>query len=268
MKLTYVPLLKIQRELYALPRGYERFQEYLATMVDPETRDMKLPLAAMNPMAKEHAPTILDQYLALNVDQLAAEATQSAEKKLRDFDGNFSVTLVLADDAKGGWTNRYASEYYLRFSNAAYHKRGWITGTLWTSETPDVERALLEILTAIHRTAFIQQFGIARTLREMLAQEGFAMHQAGYSVTLAEKNEIEYTREVITPFLDSTDYPTLFACLFGDKAAYTFGYSQPGLSERAGFSLALHDAEQQTMKSSTNISKTNVHRKNINELPQ
>jgi len=37
MKLEYVPLLKIQRELYGIPRGFERFRAYLETMIDAET---------------------------------------------------------------------------------------------------------------------------------------------------------------------------------------------------------------------------------------
>jgi len=34
MELEFVPLLRIQRDLYRLPRGLERFREYLRTMVD------------------------------------------------------------------------------------------------------------------------------------------------------------------------------------------------------------------------------------------
>jgi hypothetical protein len=58
MKLTFVPLLQTQRELYDLPRNMERFNAYLATMKDPTTGDLKLPLVAMNPMGKEHVRTM------------------------------------------------------------------------------------------------------------------------------------------------------------------------------------------------------------------
>jgi hypothetical protein len=59
MKLEYVPLLKIQRELYGIPRGYERFQAYLQTMIDAGTRDLALPpLVAINPMGKDHVPAL------------------------------------------------------------------------------------------------------------------------------------------------------------------------------------------------------------------
>lgn len=31
MTLTHLPLLQVQRDLYALPRGMERFREYIRT---------------------------------------------------------------------------------------------------------------------------------------------------------------------------------------------------------------------------------------------
>ena len=58
MTLTYVPLLKIQRDLYDLPRNMERFKAYIATMTDPVTNDLKYPLVLMNPMGKEHVPVL------------------------------------------------------------------------------------------------------------------------------------------------------------------------------------------------------------------
>ena len=46
------------------------------------------------------------------------------------------VGLVVADDARGGWTERYCSEFSHRFEGKALDKRGWIVGILWASETP------------------------------------------------------------------------------------------------------------------------------------
>ena len=65
MALSFVPLLRIQRELYAMPRGMERFREYIRTMTDQDTGDLALPLVAMNPMGKDHVPALIDEYLAL-----------------------------------------------------------------------------------------------------------------------------------------------------------------------------------------------------------
>ena len=241
MKLEFVPLLKVQRELYGMPRGMERFRAYLATMIDPETRDLKLPLSGMNPMGKDHIPLLLDQYLAMDADRIASRAAADAESRLADVQGEFKVALVLSDDAMGGWTNRYTSEFGRRFGTKAYHRRGWLEVGLWTSEVPAAETVREQVLAAIYRAAHIERHGFAHTLRDMLAQEGFAMAQADCTEPALDLDDLVYTREVIRPYLDTKDYPTIISCLFGDEAARSLGYAPLGLSARAGFALALHD---------------------------
>jgi hypothetical protein len=241
MKLEFMPLLKVQRELYGMPRGVERFRAYLAAMIDPETRDLKLPLSGMNPMGKDHIPLLLDQYLAMDADLIAARAVADAASRLTNVQGEFKVALVLSDDAMGGWTNRYTSEFGRRFGTRAYHRRGWLEVGLWTSEAPEAERVRNQVLATIYRAAHIEQHGFAVTLREMLAQEAFAMARACLAEPVLDADDLAYTREVIAPHLDTKDYPTVMACLFGDEAARSLGYAPMGLSERAGFALALHD---------------------------
>ena len=65
MTLEYLPLLKVQRDLYDLPRGIERFREYIQTMTGGGD-ELKLPLVAMNPMGKGHLPPFLDHLLAID----------------------------------------------------------------------------------------------------------------------------------------------------------------------------------------------------------
>ena len=74
MKLSFLPLLQIQRDLYAMPRGMERFREYIKTMTDAETGDLALPLVAMNPMGKDHIPALIDEYIALGAETIAQQA--------------------------------------------------------------------------------------------------------------------------------------------------------------------------------------------------
>ena len=75
-----------------------------------------------------------------------------------------------------------------------------------------------------------------------MAQEGYAMAMAGCSIPSLDEDDLEYTRAVIAPNLDTKDYPIVITSLFGDPAAASLGYAPPGLSERAGFALALRDA--------------------------
>jgi hypothetical protein len=221
-----------------MPRGMERFREYIRTMTDPETGDLALPLVAMNPMGKEHVPALIDAYLALDAETIAADAIKASHV---DFDRAFKACLVVSDDLKGGWTNRWASEYSHRIESAAFYKRGFLTGLLWTSEPASVREA---ILTSIYRADYLQTHAAPKTLGQMLDQEGYAMARAGCATPSLEADDLAYTRTVIAPHLEATDRATVIACLFGDTAANALGYPPQGLSDRAGLALAL--AERRT----------------------
>ena len=243
MKLEFVPLLKLQRDLYRIPRGRERFEEYLRMMLKDDRSDVHLPpLIIVNPMAKEHVPALLDALLAIQAEDVAAQAVSQASEQLVGMPGEYKVALVLADDVMGGWTNRYTSEFSLRFELAPSLKRGWLAVVLWTSEVPSPQTVGEEVLTTIYRVAYIQQHGEARTLQGMMAQEGFAMARAGCTNPVLDAEDISYTRKVIAPHLETQHRPTVMGCLFGDEAARDLGYPLQGLSTRAGFALALHDA--------------------------
>jgi hypothetical protein len=244
MNIRYVPLLPIQRELYRFPRSYERFEQYLRTVLNEDRSDVELvPLLAANPMAKDHVTALLDQYLAMDADGIAAAAIADAAARLIDEPGDFKASLVVADDLMGGWTNRYDYEYTLRCPGPG-QKRFWITGYLWSSE-PATERAVREAMSAaVYRTAYVQRQGPARTLRDMLAQEGHVMLMAGCDGPTLEDDDIEYTREVLGTFMDASDKRTLIECLFGDRAGATLGFTPRGLSHMAGVALALHNARR------------------------
>lgn len=241
MRLEYVALLSVQRDLYRLPRGFERFQEYLRTMIDPGTKDLQLPLSEMNPMGKDHVPELLDRLLSIDAEEAGASATELAGKALTASPGHFRVCLVLSDDAKGGWTNRFTTELSHRLGERAYRKRGWITGVLWTSEAPSAEAVAAEVLASIFRTSYVLEHGEAATLGELLSQEGYAMKAAGLTTPRLEDDDVAYTREVLAPLLARTDSATLIAALFGDAAARELGHEPLGLSPGAGLALALQD---------------------------
>ena len=241
MSLEFVPLLQLQRDLYDMPRGYERFKAYIKELVDPESGDMRLPLPAMNPMGKAHLPALLDSYIAQESDLWAAIALTKINAEFVALNQSFRVALVLADDAMGAWTNRYDVEFKHRFESRAFHRRGWLTGMLWSSEPVSAETAILETRTTVWRGYYILHNGYAQTLEEMLRQEGFAMSKAGHTTPTLTPDDLDYTRVIIAPHLTSEQYPTQFACLFGDEAAQTLGYEPMGLSKRAGLALALHD---------------------------
>ncbi|ESA37002.1 hypothetical protein N836_05420 [Leptolyngbya sp. Heron Island J] len=243
MQLELVPLLQLQRDLYDISDGQERFRTYLKTMLNADASDAELlPMATMNPMGKEHIPAMLDNLLAINAEAVAAQAIADVSDQLQEDSATFKLGLVVADDLMGGWTNRYTAEFSYRFQIEPSLKRKWLTVMLWTSETPSVQTVREETLITLYRTAYIRHHGIAHTLQEMLHQEGYAMAMAGCQQPTLAKDDMAYMQEVIVPHLSTLDYPTIMACLYGDRAAHALGYPPQGLSEHAGFALALYQS--------------------------
>ena len=214
MQLIHLPLLKVQRELYAQPRGLPRFHEYLARMIGGDG-DLRLPLTAMNPMGKDHLAKLLDGWLALGAEDLAQSAVASA---VSDAPGKLQVGLVLADDVAGGWTNRYTTDFSHRFESQALLKRDFAVALLWASEEPRKEVVAREVLLSIGRAVWQRTRGLGRTLRDLLEQEQFAFRFAG-----------EESKPMQSQHLDAADAPTLFAALYGDAAAVSLGYSPLGV---------------------------------------
>ncbi|MEO0537311.1 MAG: hypothetical protein AAF215_26075 [Cyanobacteria bacterium P01_A01_bin.123] len=244
MKIEFVPLLQLQRNLYNTPRGQERFRIYLETMLNADASDVELlPMATMNPMGQAHIPAMLDTLLAMNAEAIASLAIAETLNQFDDVAMVCKLGLVIADDQMGGWTNRYTSEFSSRFEIQNHLKRGWLAVILWTSEVPSVQKVREETLITLYRVTYIQRHGFARTLQEMLNQEGYAMAMAGCQQPTLDEDDIAYTCKVISPHLFTQDYPAIMACLFGDQAAHSLGYRPHGLSERAGFALALYQAQ-------------------------
>jgi hypothetical protein len=259
VKVSYVPLLPVQQGLQALPRNYARFQQYLRTVMNADRTGPELtPLLLANPMGKDHVTALLDALIALGADGIAARSAAEAAADLAGEPGDFEAGLVVVDDLMGGWTNRYAAEYTIRFQSGpppenppAWMTRRWAFGALWSSE-PATERAVREaIRSAIYRMAYVQRHGLARTLRDKMAQEGEALAAAGCTAPALDAEDLAYTREVLIPYLDAEDMRTAIECLFGDAAGATLGFTPRGLSPWAGLALALHDARLKQMPRQT-----------------
>jgi hypothetical protein len=200
-------------------------------------------------MGKGHVTALLDALVALDADGVAARAAAGAAAELAGEPGDFDAGLVVVDDLMGGWTNRSATEYTVRFQSGpppgdppAWMTRRWVFGALWSSE-PAAERAVREAMrAAVYRMAYVQRHGLARTLRDKLAQEGHVLAAAGCAAPALDADDLAYTREVLAPHLEADDMRTAVECLFGDAAGATLGFTPRGLSPWAGLALALHDA--------------------------
>jgi hypothetical protein len=82
-------------------------------------------------------------------------------------------------------------------------KHYWLTAILWSSE-PACQRAVREaIRTMIFRCSYVQRHCVARSIRQMLVQEGTVLARAGCIGPILDADDIEYTRVVLEPFLDA-----------------------------------------------------------------
>jgi hypothetical protein len=250
MNLRYCPLLPIQRELQSMPRNEARFREYLRTILRSDRSGPELtPLLLANPMARDHVTGQLDALIALDADGIAAKLTSELASEYPAESGDYDVSLVVVDDLRGGFgtgviaeSERVFRRISIRPAAPRWQTRAWLYGVLWSSDPVTVTGVPDAVSTAIHRAAYLLRNGPPRTLREMLRQEGCVLLRSGTPVPVLDAEELEYTREVIRPFLDCGDLRTAVECLFGDSAGETLGFTSRGLSYLAGLSLAVHDA--------------------------
>jgi hypothetical protein len=198
-------------------------------------------LMAMNPMAREHVPARLDQWLAMGAESVAADALREAEPRLSAVEGAFRVGLVIGDDVRGGWTNRHTSDASSRFEGDALLRRRWITTTLWSSDDPDSGGLRAAVMCSVYRTAHLARHGRPKTLEQMLTQEGRAMLFAGMSPATPPA-ALERARAIVLARPGATDFPTCFAALYGDEAAQQLGHLPLDVPAMAGFDVALAEA--------------------------
>ena len=244
--LQLVPLLEIMRDYHRLPRNQERFEAYISMVTGgaQATADLAFPpLVAMNPMGKDHVLERLEAWIGLDAERFVAATLGEGVARLERDLPPLKLGLVIVDDLQGGWTNRYFNDTGFRFKLTGIKKMGWVSVPLWSSETPNLETLRLETLETVARVAYFWQHGEPQTLAEMLRQEGQATAFAGRKGTMSF-DDLEYTRAILEPLLDSTHQPTVMAALYGDDAAISLGYPPLGVSPRAGFELALWEAQK------------------------
>jgi hypothetical protein len=239
MGLEFLPLLEEQRALLNTARGFERFQQYLDTMLDAQG-EVRLPLAAFNPMSKPHVAALLDDLIATEAEGTVRAALAEASALLGVLVPTVRVGLVVVDDALGGWTNRYMTDMDHRFDASGELKRGFATAYIWTGEatTPDLIRA--EVLGVVYRHCYKRRHGLPTTLRQMLALEGLVSRFVGKAPARGT-SDLDHARALIARYLDTTLTPSIFAALYGDDAAISVGYPPLGIPPWGGLAIA-HEA--------------------------
>jgi hypothetical protein len=178
--------------------------------------------------------------LALDADGYGREVVAELVPELAAIDLEIEVGLVMADDLRGGWTNRYSTELQVRAGGEARPSVSqWAVGLLWSSEPATLLTVRETLRCLLWRLAWHRTRGVARTLDELLIQEGWVLHRAGCTGPVLAPEDLDYTRAVLAPHRQARDQATWIAALFGDPGALSLGHQPLGLSDRVGLALAL-----------------------------
>lgn len=241
-----MPTLESLRAVYRLPRGPARFQAYLDAAVGGAQTGAEValpPLILANPMAHGQAVACLERWIELGAEEAARAALDEAAARLPAMSPPSTVRagLTLLDDVGGGWTDRFINDVARFGLGATLRTTGWLSLPLWASGEPDLAELHRTVLEWSFHAVEGAQEGDPSTLRAMLHRQGEAAAFAGRRVTFGAE-ELEYSRAVIAPHLDTAHQPTALACLYGDEGARAWGYAPLGLSGYAGFQVALADA--------------------------
>ncbi len=220
MKFQVIPVIDLMLELYQKPVAPARFQDYLTLLQGESKGDLVLPLGGFNPMAKEYAVSKLRELKALGAEAIASGVSEELNQILshQDTDKTIGIAVTLSDDLKGGWTNRYTSDYDSKFKTNALLSRNFCTPIFWTGEAFSSAMIRQRILEYAWRTVYRQSQEAPVSLREHLEQEIFVARQAPDS-TLAENGTNALVAQLYSRHMDSDDYHTVFNFLYGSKAS-------------------------------------------------
>lgn len=238
MAITYAPLLTKIRPLYDLPRDPDqRFPFYIAQVRAGETIGCP-PLVAYNPMGKAHVGEYLDTLIGLDVDNLAQAWIDALPLDVHERLDDLRLGIAVVDDVAGGWTERSAYEMNERFPQAqSKATAGWLTTFVYASDAVALAPVAARVQATVVRAARIAEQGVARTIRQMLAQEA-QVYQYVRPPFAIDDDEYAYTDAVIGPYLDAVDYPTQVAVLLGDELARRNGFVPLGFAPYAGLAWA------------------------------
>ena len=249
MEIHLIPLLEIQRNLQGMRRDKARFKSYLGSLLTPDGNNCALaPLVLFNPMGREHVTAVLDQLIEMGAESILAKVVEDTAGSIQREGAQFRAGCVVIDDLKGGWTNRWATDLYLRqipdptMLNSKQLDRFWVTIPIWSSEPTHVESVRFAGIVATRRLLHVLKHGAAKNLGELMGQEGaIRLGMEGIFPKYTQADLLVY-REFLQPLAQSEDMPTILSCLYGDTAGESLGFAPMGLPPMAGLSVAVWQA--------------------------
>ena len=240
MEFRLQPIIDTMLELYQLPLNSDRFKEYLKILQGDTQGDLDLPIGNFNPMVKEHVIDKLLELKALNAENIMVATLNELNKKFSQnkMGAVFKVVLNLSDDLKGGWTNRYTTDYDTKFGSNALIKRNFCAPIFWTSESFDVDIVRQRTLEFAYRTIYRIQFPKPTTLKSHIEQEKFIAQNLNLKSDLANF-EFEKINKFYSEHTDSDNYSLIFNFMYGDEISESLAFPTYGVKTKmAGFEFS------------------------------
>jgi hypothetical protein len=241
MTFKVLPIIDLMLQLYSEPPSPARFQKYLALLQGDSRGDLVLPIGGYNPMAKGHIQQKLFELKELGAEQIMSDTLQNVnpdpkeEYSLQMYD----LVLNLADDLKGGWTNRYTTDYDSKFRLNALVTRKFCTPYFWSSENYTAELIRVRTLQYVYRTIYWKLNSKPVTLREHVEQEIFVERNVKTRDNDLIESAFEQWNQFYQQYEQSDNYHQIFAFFYGDRAASVLGFPVLGLQEEMeGFKYA------------------------------
>jgi hypothetical protein len=242
MKFELLPVLDIMLDLYEKPRTVERFREYLQTLQGDTKGDLVVPIGGFNPMAKDHAIAKLQELKKLNAERIIEETLFIINKETpKENPSTIKVAFNLADDLKGGWTNRYTTDYDSKFKLNALIKRNFCIPIFWTSEEFDQEIIIQRTKEYCYRILFWLSHDKPKTLENHIEQEIMVAKKTGNKI--AESLDMKLLNDFYEKHKSNSEWLTIFNFLYGDNAVASLGNMPLGIAEDyGGYKFAIHKA--------------------------
>jgi hypothetical protein len=179
--------------------------------------DLAMPISGFNPMAKPHLLEKLTELKAIQAETIIKKTLFDLNPPLKSVPKApvFKVALNVLDDWKGGWTNRFTSDYDSKFKINALVKRQFCTPLFWSSEPYSVLLVQQRTLESAFRTIYWLKHGKPCTLKDHVEQEQFAAQKSNVNFA---KNSAFYAK-----YCESDSYHVIFNFLYGDKASESLG---------------------------------------------
>ncbi len=240
MKFRLKPVLSQMKELYEQPISQNRFKAYLAKLEGGSKGAFSIPIAGFNPMAKDHVQKKIIELEELEAEKIVQQVCNlfNSKKYFLQDKKEIWVTINLADDLGGAWTNRFTTDYLSKFKIKGLISRNFCVPYFWTSEEFTKEKIQVRTEEYLNRTLFNLLNAEVVSLEDHLKQEIHVSKNSLNRPIIKEGFSFEELEKHFRIHRKSNDYNLIFNFFYGDEASETLGYKKYRLGKANGFNYA------------------------------